>query len=340
MAESRRTRRPSQPIDGLPGLFDDIDISRPDIAGDIIVERTAVTRKPKPKEHNDIDSIDARKLPSRHALRFISFGSGSSGNCAYVGTERGGILIDAGIEGRYVTECLLHNGIDADSIRGILLTHDHSDHVKYAYSLLRHYRHMRLFCTPKTLNGMLRRHNISRRIKDYHTPFYKEFTFDIADMSVTAFDVAHDGTDNVGFFIHSGDINFTVVTDTGHITERADFYLRQSDAMMIEANYDARMLHHGSYPEHLKARIASDTGHLDNADTASYLASIASPRLRNIFLCHLSHDNNQPEIALGAVRTALMDKGFAVGEHAASGVVQLSALPRFEASRLYVVTPA
>lgn len=335
MADFKRSRRLTRQLDDLPGLFDDIDISRDDIAGDIITRHTAGQ---KPEGDPEISEIEDRSLKPREALRFISFGSGSSGNCAYIGSESSGLLIDAGVEGKFVTDRLLHNGIDASAVKGILLTHDHSDHVKYAYSLLRYHRHMRLFCTPKTLNGMLRRHNISRRIKDYHTPIYKEFPLQIGDLDVTAFEVSHDGTDNVGFSINSKGITMVVTTDTGCITPRADFYMRQADALMIEANYDAAMLRHGPYPEHLKARIASDTGHLDNAVTAAYLAEIASEKLRNVFLCHLSHDNNCPEVALETVSNALRSAGVTISDNPLHHGMLLSALPRFDSSRLYIIT--
>lgn len=332
MTDLKRSRRLSRQLDDLPGLFADIDISRDDIAGDIIVSHT----RPK-KSEPEIPEIDSLNAAPRSALRFLSLGSGSSGNCAYIGTNTGGVLIDAGVEGKFVTEQLLHNGIDSGAIKGIILTHDHSDHVKYAYSLLRYNRNMLLYCTPKTLNGLLRRHSISRRIKDYHSPIYKEFPFEIAGMTITPFEVSHDGTDNVGFCIEGEGVRMVVATDTGHVTERADYYMRQADALMIEANYDAEMLRHGPYPEHLKARIASDSGHLDNADTAKYLAEIASPKLSHVFLCHLSHDNNCPEIALATVKNAIEKSGYNVSDNPLAEGINIYALPRFAASRLFII---
>ncbi len=332
MSDLKRSRRLSRPLDDLPGLFDFVDISRDDIAGNIItrqIERKTIS-------DGEIPDLDQSKIKPRHAMRFMSFGSGSSGNCAYIGTSRSGILIDAGIEGKFVTDQLLHNGIDASAIKGIILTHDHSDHVKYAYSLLRYNRHMNLYCTPKTLNGLLRRHSISRRIKDYHTPIYKEFPFEIDDLTITPFEVSHDGTDNVGFSIEAAGLRLVVVTDTGYITERADYYMRMADALMIEANYDAEMLRHGPYPEHLKARIASETVHLDNADTAAYLARIASPKLKDVMLCHLSHDNNCPEIAIDTVKNAIQSTGIKVADQSSEDGLHLSALPRFATSRMFI----
>ena len=328
----RHTRRLSRQLDDLPGLFDYVDISRDDIAGTIIEKSTRT--KIVETEIPDIGDAD---ITPELTMRFISFGSGSSGNCAYIGTDRGGVLIDAGVDNNFVTNELLHNGIDIGHVKGIILTHDHSDHVKYAYAILRRNRHMRLFCTPKTLNGLLRRHSISRRIKDYHCSIYKEFPFEVAGMTITPFEVCHDGTDNVGFAVETGKLRFVVTTDTGYITERADFYMRGANALMVEANYDAEMLRNGPYPEHLKARIASERGHLDNAVTAAYLAGISSGCLTDIFLCHLSHDNNCPEIALNTVSTALKAAGVTVSDDPRQPGIHLCALPRFVASRLFVI---
>ena len=190
---------------------------------------------------------------------------------------------------------------------------------------------------------MLRRHSISNRIKDYHRPIYKEHPFKIGPFTLTAFEVMHDGTDNAGFMISYGSHNLVVATDLGCISERADFYMRQANYLMIEANYDDDMLSAGSYPEYLKGRIRSVTGHLDNKVTAEYLARIYTPRLRTIFLCHLSKDNNNPEIALRTVEEALTGAGAIVGDgshtpYARLATVQLMALPRFESTPLIPLT--
>lgn len=279
---------------------------------------------------------------------FMSFGSGSSGNCSYIGDRDCGFLIDAGVEVSKVVEGLRRNGISMDRVKGICLTHDHGDHIRDVYALLRRYRHLQVYCTPKTLNGILRRHNISRRIKDYHVAIYKEFPFKIGRFEVTAFDVMHDGADNAGYFITHGDVKFAVATDLGCISERVDFYMRQATHIVIEANYDLRMLREGRYPEYLKARIEASNGHLDNRVTARFLAEIYTPRLRNVFLCHLSHDNNTPHKALEAVEMALRTVGVerfgngfnslnAPGEPDAQ--LHLVALPRFDPSLLYPLEP-
>lgn len=313
-------RRKKTVYDDQPGLFDMFD------------NVPAADESASPFE--PLPSIK----PTR-PLRFISFGSGSSGNCAYIGNDRFGLLIDAGVEPTRIYEKLLRMGIAMESVAGIILTHDHGDHVRYAYNILRKNRHMRLFCTPKAFNGILRRHSISRRIKDYHQPIFKEFQFKVADFGITPFETFHDGTDNCGFFIEFEGQNFVIATDMGAVSERADYYLRRANHVMIESNYDLQMLMHGTYPEYLKARILSERGHMDNTATAKYLAEIYTPQLRNVFLCHLSHDNNEPSIALGAVRDALTARGLKVGDASGSlqsrgADIQLLALPRFDHTSL------
>lgn len=290
----------------------------------------------------EYDEMAVEKGPeSDDRLHFISFGSGSSGNSCYIGTDDGGIIVDAGIRADRIEDELKRNGVKMSHVKALLLTHDHSDHVRYAYSLLRSYRHMSLYCTPRVLNGLLRRHNISKRIKDYHTPIFKEIPFKVGRMEITAFDVPHDGSDNMGFSIVFGRHTFVLATDLGEVTERADHYMSLANYLVIEANYDSDMLRLGRYPEYLKARIRTGNGHMDNLQTAAFLKRIVNPELKYVFLCHLSQDNNTPDKALAAVRGALEEAGKTVGNAQESitdrkADVQLMALPRFEPSRWFV----
>jgi len=282
--------------------------------------------------------------PSDHLLHYISLGSGSSGNCCYIGTSQGGIIIDAGVKADAIESMLKANGVDMKKVAGVLLTHDHSDHVRYVYTLLRCNKHLRLYCTNRVLGGILRRHSISKRIKDYHQPIFKEIPFKIGRLEITAFEVPHDGTDNMGFSIEFEDRRFVLATDLGAVTERARYYMSRANYLVIEANYDLHMLKMGRYPEYLKARIQTESGHMDNVATAAFLKEIINPALKYIFLCHLSQDNNTPQKALAAVRDALEEAGKKVGNARETiedrrADVQLMALPRFEATRWFVFRP-
>lgn len=274
-------------------------------------------------------------------LYFMSFGSGSSGNSCYVGTSTAGVIIDAGVRADKIEDALKANGIPMSRVKGLLLTHDHSDHVRYCYNLLRNNRHIPLYCTPRVMQGLLRRHNVSRRITDYHTPIYKEFPFKVGEMEITAFDVPHDGSDNMGFSIEFANHIFALATDLGEINDRARHYLQRANYIVLEANYDSEMLRLGRYPEYLKARIRTSNGHLDNIDTARFLGECVASHTSHVFLCHLSKDNNTPAKALNASREVLKARGLKVGSATMTisdryADVQLTALPRFEPTRLYV----
>ena len=338
MARSRKR----YDIYSQPGLFDFDDRPTPDgaewkpgdvVAGGGLFDLGATEESPLPE----------MVKPEDTALRFMSFGSGSSGNAAYIGTDKFGILIDAGVDPVKIEEQLLRNGINMIQVVGVLLTHDHSDHMGYAYKLLRNNRHMALFCTPRTLNGLLRRHGISRRVKDYHKPIYKEMPFTVKDFSITPFEVSHDGSDNVGYFIEYRHHRFVVGTDMGFIAERADHYMRRATTLMIESDYDADMLTRGRYPEYLKSRIRAEKGHLDNAQVAEFLRSAWSPAMTHVFLCHLSKDNNTPETAGDSARQALMEAGAQKVGHGSETIderdapVQLYALPRFDPSPFFLI---
>ena len=285
-------------------LFDDAELGTTTISG-------GRDMRPQPS----VSEINAPfvDLHRTSTLHFISFGSGSSGNCSYLGSADEGILIDAGIEPKQVVDTLKYNNIPASAIKGIFLTHDHGDHVRYVYTLTRMLR-TSIYCTPRVLSGILRKHSISRRVKDYHKPIYKEIPVKLAGLEITAFDVPHDGSCNSGYNISMGNTNFVIATDMGEIIPGAQRYMNEADFLMIESNYDAKMLKDGTYADFLKHRIMSDHGHLDNVDAAKFLAEHAGGRLKYAFLCHLSKDNNTPEIALNCAKSAIEAAGHSVGD--------------------------
>lgn len=320
------------PLTAGSGIFGDELHVHPSII-DFVVQESARRADPAPVHANPIEEPIKDYPVERGSLLLVSFGSGSSGNCAYLGTRSGGILIDAGVDVPTITRGLESIGLTIDDIKGILITHDHSDHIRYVYSLVRRHSWMGVYCTPKTLNGILRRHNISRRLSDYHRPVYKEFPFELAGFRITAFNVSHDGTDNSGFFLEAGSQTVAVATDLGSITERVDYYMRRANHIIIEANYDAEMLRNGRYPAYLKARIEADDGHLDNTVTGSFLSSVVSRQLRNVFLCHLSEDNNTPQKALEAVTVPLQRH-----PDIAAGTIpmpRIDIFPRYDRSTVY-----
>lgn len=330
----KKGRRSTRKIEELPSLFSE---------DEVIQSKVGPRRVDSDREDGALDDLmlDREVLQPRSRLRFISFGSGSSGNCSYVGSPENGLLVDAGVDANFVSSELLRNGISPSTIHGILLTHDHGDHISYVYTLVRRNPSWKIYATPRTIDGVLRRHSLSRRIRDYHQPIFKEHEYTFGDITVVPFETSHDGTDNSGFAFRHGACNMVICTDTGIITERADHYIRQATALMIESNYDDSMLTaNPHYPQYLKARIRSDHGHLNNIDTARYVADIHTNALRHVFLCHLSDKNNLPEIALKELSDSLALRGIRLAASSAEipdGAVYVEALPRYRSSDLFVL---
>ena len=238
-------------------------------------------------------------------------------------------LIDAGIGIRTIKKHLKEHNIPFENIVGLCITHDHADHIKSAGCLGEKY-FIPVYTTKEILAGMNRSYCMTEKIYTACHPICKEVPFEIRDFKITSFEVPHDGTDNVGYFIEYGDRKFAFATDLGHIPPGVAHYLRKANYLVIEANYDIEMLTHGTYPPHLKQRIINPNGHMSNADTAEFLARNFTEDMRYIFLCHLSRENNHPELAYKTVEYRLYQEGIRVGKD-----VQLVALKRNHPSEYY-----
>lgn len=245
----------------------------------------------------------------------MSFGSGSSGNCYYVGTDKYGMLIDAGVSLRTVKKALKNAGIDMETIRAVFITHDHADHIK-AVSALGEKMHLPIYATSRIHEGIRRSYSVREKLSASSIRFLeKEQPMQLMDFHIESFEVPHDGTDNVGYDITTPEgKSFVFLTDLGEITPTAAKYIRNADYLVIEANYDEDMLRTGPYPPHLKYRIASHTGHMSNLDTANFLATNIPEKLKHIWLCHLSKDNNHPELAYKTIAMKLAEKNIIAGK--------------------------
>jgi len=255
------------------------------------------------------------KLFSSERYSFFSLGSGSCGNSYYLGNSRYGILIDAGIGMRMIKKRLAEYGLDFSFIRAVLVTHDHLDHVK-SVGYLGEKMHIPIYGTREVHRGIESnpyvRNSLTTSSRKY---IEKGISFEIGGLRITPFDVPHDSVDSVGYFIEfGGGQTFVLATDVGTITDELGGYIRRANHLVIESNYDEEMLQNGTYPEFLKQRIASETGHLSNREIAEFLANNYESHLQNIWLCHLSGDNNSPEIAYKTMETHLAEKGIKVGE--------------------------
>jgi phosphoribosyl 1,2-cyclic phosphodiesterase len=253
-------------------------------------------------------------------LNFCSLSSGSSGNCYYVGNEFHGILIDAGISATAIRKFLKDMDISMQTIMGVLITHNHTDHIKGLEVLIRK-NSLPAFTTEKIWKSILApKSKISR---DCIREITMQQKFHLAGFDIEAFPVFHDAPETIGFHICSGDKKITVATDLGHICDTSAPYIQAANLLVIESNYDEQMLMNGSYPYFLKARIKSDHGHLGNHQTSSFLADNIGDNLSHICLAHLSKNNNTPELVLQTLRRIFAERGIIL-----NGQVKISVLNR------------
>lgn len=245
-------------------------------------------------------------------LRFLSIGSGSSGNCYYFGDNTHGILIDAGIAARTVRSALRSIGTDFDRIMGVFVSHDHVDHIK-SIGTLGEVFHLPVYATAKTHNGIDRSWSVTHKLSGSKRNLVMGCETRVGEFSVTPYEVSHDASESVCFHITYRSLNILVATDLGCSNEDVCRLIRQSNIVVLEANYDNDMLKNGPYPYLLKQRIISESGHLCNEETARLLAENWHEGLSHIYLCHLSKDNNLPHVAKDTVEFCLRDSGIAVG---------------------------
>lgn len=239
-------------------------------------------------------------------LNFCSLSSGSSGNCYYLGNEFHGLLIDAGISASSIRKFLRDMDISMQSIMGVLVTHNHSDHIRGLKVLIKK-NNLPVFTTPNIWNSILSPKMSIPRDCIREIPLQQKFQ--IAGFDIEAFPVFHDAPETIGFQISYGNKKMTITTDLGHICDTAGSYIKDANLLVIESNYDDQMLENGRYPQFLKARIRSDNGHLSNHQTAHFLADIMNERISHICLAHLSINNNTPEKALNTLQEIFTQRG-------------------------------
>ena len=225
------------------------------------------------------------------------FASGSSGNCLLLSSGSTHILIDAGISKRRIEQSLAQSGLSMREIGGVLITHEHSDHISGLKMLLKYYA-LPVYA-PRTVANRLR--GCLPEAEPYLRVIPVNESFTIGDLTVTAFHTPHDTDESVGYRVQSGGV-FALATDMGHVTEEVLNALSGADAVLIESNHDEEMLRYGPYPVYLKRRILSDSGHLSNACCAELARALALGGTKQIILGHLSRENNTPALAMQAAR--------------------------------------
>ena len=271
------------------------------------------------------------------SIVFKSLSSGSCGNCYFLGIRdasgnvEAGVVIDAGVSVRRLRDELRRSGLDTDDIGGVLITHDHMDHIRALGSWCK--RLQKPVWTTDVLHKALTNHTIAG---EWFPSCAK--VLDAGDWNEIVpgrilaryFIVPHDATQTVGYAITLDGYRFVIMTDIGSMTPEALSWAAHASTVVIESNYDLEMLMNGSYTWDLKMRIRNGQGHLRNEECADAIRRFFHHGLKNIFLCHLSENNNTPGKAFRASAAAL-------DELDAAGAVALRTLPRQTASPLFIL---
>ena len=245
-------------------------------------------------------------------LRLHILASGSKGNAAIIETDETAILVDCGISRKQLLLRAEYLGVDIDKVKFVLLTHEHSDHTK-GLKIFNKYHQVLMFTTQGTAEAKKATQELPFEIVRHSDEFY------LGPVKVSCFPTSHDVMDPMGFrFDYKGD-SLGYCTDTGYLTDESIKLLTDTRILAIESNHDEKMLQNGDYPRYLKDRIASDLGHLSNAQTNDYLNQLVTDRCEQIIGMHLSQDNNLPSKCISTISQSLKaEKINAVGTEASA----------------------
>lgn len=236
-------------------------------------------------------------------IQLCVLGSGSSGNCSYISDGQSALLLDAGFSGKEIFKRMKETGLDPASLRGIVISHEHSDHVKGAGPV------SRALDIPVYINKptYARVKNVIGKIKNLIN-FETGSTFTMNGISINSFSISHDCADPCAFVFEHDGRKLGFVTDSGTVTMLITEKLKGVDYLVIESNHDPEMLKAGPYPWKLKQRIASRSGHLSNEASVELVGNILHSDLQGVTFAHLSKTNNNPHVVDVTARSVL-EKG-------------------------------
>lgn len=262
-------------------------------------------------------------------MKYCSIGSGSSGNCHYVGYKDTNLLVDAGLSGKRITGGLSDIGIDAKKINGILVTHEHSDHIKGMGIMSRKYD-LPIYINYKTWLAI--EHKIGNIKESNIRIFENDKSYIIGDIYVKPFSIEHDAADPVGYLFSDGKEKLSIATDIGNVTENIRKNIIGSKVVVLESNYDKQMLLAGSYTYSLKKRVMSNIGHLSNEDASKFSVDLIKNGTEKILFAHLSRENNFPALAFETANHILTENSMKIGRD-----VELEILLRDDISNIHKI---
>ncbi|MEI4771005.1 MBL fold metallo-hydrolase [Psychrobacillus sp. FJAT-51614] len=245
-------------------------------------------------------------------MRFSVLASGSSGNAVYVENEEHCFLVDVGLSGKKIEQ--LFNEIDRDikKLSGIFVTHEHSDHIKGLGVIARKYG-LPIYANEKTWSAM--DSLIGNVPVDQRFQFDMETVKTFGTVDIQSFAVSHDAADPMFYVFHENNRKLVLITDTGYVSDRMKGHIKGADSFVFESNHDVSMLQMGRYPWSVKRRILSDVGHVSNEDAAVAMSEVVDIKNTNIYLSHLSKDNNMKDLARMSVTQTLESCGIIAGEY-------------------------
>ena len=244
-------------------------------------------------------------------LELCSIASGSSGNCICVGNDNTHLLVDAGISGKRIEQGLNQIELKTSEMQGILITHEHSDHICGLGVLSRKY-HIPIYATSKTIEAIKMCSSLGKIDEDLFVPIRADENFRIKDITIEPMHTSHDAIDPVAYRMRYENKRIAIATDLGTYNDYTVECLKGMDLLFLEANHDVNMLQVGPYPYSLKKRILGDRGHLSNELSGKLLCRLLHDRMQTVVLGHLSKENNLPELAFETVRVELImaDTGY------------------------------
>ena len=234
-------------------------------------------------------------------MRLCSIASGSSGNCIYVGSDNTHLLVDTGISKKKIDAGLKELDIKGEELDGILITHEHSDHIQGLGVFSRRYE-VPIYATPGTIEGIENYAPLGRMPEGLLHPIHTDESFILGDITIDPFRISHDAKEPSGYRMNCCGKSVAVATDLGIYDEYTVSKLKSLDAVLLEANHDIHMLEVGSYPYYLKRRVMGDKGHLSNELSGRLLCDILHDNLKHILLGHLSKENNYAKLAYETVK--------------------------------------
>ena len=240
-------------------------------------------------------------------FKFCSLYSGSSGNSLLVETDNTKILVDAGESCKKIVEALSSKNIDANEIDAIIVTHEHSDHIKGLGTISKKYN-IPVYANSQTWDAMpLQKDKIEdKNIRKFNV----SESFEIGDLKINSFNIPHDAANPCGFNIFNGKHKMSIATDIGHMENKILKALEESSFLLLEANYDSNILKCSSYPYPLKQRISGPNGHLPNESAGKTISYLLNYGLKEVMLGHLSKENNFPELAYKTVVDELIENNY------------------------------